>query len=107
MYSAGTRCMVIGQACHRTRQSWRISALKLLCPGPALVRVAVLLCSRLPLLSPYCVVGQLCYDLLLLDAGVVEIDPTYAWSMQVSCDINAPFICLSCALACVLWMWAH
>ena len=38
--------------------------------------------------------------MLLLDAGVVEIDPTYAWSMQVSCDINAPFIRLSCAKAC-------
>ena len=108
--SAGTRCMGTGQACHQTRQSWRTSAPKLLCPGPALVRVAGLLCSALPpLMLPDCVDVQLCTDLLLLNAGVVEIDPTYAWSMQVTCDINAPFIRLSCAFfsLCVLCMRSH
>ena len=49
------------------------------------------------ILVPYAVLVQLCADLLLLDAGVVEIDPTYAWSMQVSCNFNAhiPSACLA------------
>lgn len=71
------------------------------------MRVAVLLCSGMPLLLPYDVVVQMYSDLLLLDAGVVEIDPTYAWSMQVSCNFYALFICLSCALGCVLCMEVH